>query len=77
MKPVDKAPGGAGNGRSPAGECPLCGKPCEHAFRPFCSRRCAEIDLSRWLNGAYAIAGEPELDEESGGGDQGGEAQGH
>jgi endogenous inhibitor of DNA gyrase (YacG/DUF329 family) len=29
------------------------------AFRPFCSRRCADIDLARWLGGAYAIPGEP------------------
>lgn len=37
--------------------CPLCGAAARHEFRPFCSRRCADVDLSRWLNGAYAIAG--------------------
>jgi len=36
-------------------KCPICGKPAEHAFRPFCSRRCADIDLNRWLTGAYTI----------------------
>jgi uncharacterized protein len=35
--------------------CPICGKPVEHHFRPFCSRRCADVDLHRWLGGVYAI----------------------
>lgn len=35
--------------------CPICGKPAIFALRPFCSKRCAAIDLHRWLNGAYAI----------------------
>lgn len=43
--------------QSYAGKCPICGAPGEHEFRPFCSRRCADVDLSRWLRGAYAIAG--------------------
>jgi uncharacterized protein len=37
--------------------CSICGKPTEPAFKPFCSGRCADVDLSRWLNGAYAIPG--------------------
>ncbi|HVY88674.1 MAG TPA: DNA gyrase inhibitor YacG [Hyphomonadaceae bacterium] len=45
---------------SPAdGNCPICGRPTVHEFRPFCSRRCAHIDLARWLRGAYAIPGDP------------------
>jgi endogenous inhibitor of DNA gyrase (YacG/DUF329 family) len=36
--------------------CPLCGKPRSESFRPFCSKRCADIDLARWLGGTYAIA---------------------
>lgn len=40
--------------------CPICGAPTEARFRPFCSRRCADIDLGRWLNGGYAIAAEEE-----------------
>lgn len=36
-------------------KCPICGKPAVEAFRPFCSKRCADIDLNRWLTGAYAI----------------------
>jgi hypothetical protein len=35
--------------------CPICSKPTDPAFRPFCSRRCADIDLQRWLVGRYAI----------------------
>jgi hypothetical protein len=35
-------------------------------YRPFCSRRCADVDLQRWLSGRYAIAGRPEEDQESG-----------
>jgi endogenous inhibitor of DNA gyrase (YacG/DUF329 family) len=45
--------------------CPICGKPTEHAYRPFCSRRCADVDLNRWLTGVYAIPGRPD-DEEDG-----------
>ena len=37
--------------------CPICGKPVDQAFRPFCSKRCADLDLSRWLKGAYVIEG--------------------
>jgi len=35
--------------------CPICGKAAEQRFRPFCSRRCADVDLNRWLSGAYAV----------------------
>ncbi|MBV9566925.1 MAG: DNA gyrase inhibitor YacG [Hyphomicrobiales bacterium] len=35
--------------------CPICGKPSGKPFTPFCSRRCADIDLGRWLKGVYAI----------------------
>jgi endogenous inhibitor of DNA gyrase (YacG/DUF329 family) len=40
-----------------AGRCPICGKDARHDTRPFCSRRCADIDLARWLGGSYVIAG--------------------
>ena len=43
-----------GGGKGGA-HCPMCGKSTVHAFRPFCSRRCADIDLGRWLTGAYAV----------------------
>jgi uncharacterized protein len=35
--------------------CPICAKPTTPEARPFCSRRCADVDLARWLNGSYAI----------------------
>jgi uncharacterized protein len=35
--------------------CPICQKPTDAAYRPFCSRRCADVDLARWLNGSYAV----------------------
>lgn len=35
--------------------CPICGKPQDPEFRPFCSKRCADIDLGRWLGGKYRI----------------------
>jgi uncharacterized protein len=41
--------------RNAPGACPICSKPAEHKFRPFCSKRCADVDLNRWLSGAYAI----------------------
>jgi uncharacterized protein len=42
-----------------AGACPVCGKPRDQFVRPFCSRRCKDIDLARWLSGDYAIPGAP------------------
>lgn len=35
--------------------CPICGKPSTEDYHPFCSRRCADVDLHRWLGGAYAL----------------------
>ncbi|MFC3070422.1 DNA gyrase inhibitor YacG [Phenylobacterium soli] len=35
--------------------CPICGKPPVAEYRPFCSKRCADVDLQRWLSGGYAI----------------------
>lgn len=50
------------------GKCPICGALSEHDARPFCSRRCADIDLSRWLRGAYVIQGSGQDDDEDGDG---------
>jgi len=38
-------------------KCPICAKVEQASYKPFCSKRCADIDLGRWLKGAYAIAG--------------------
>jgi hypothetical protein len=35
--------------------CPMCGAPATAANQPFCSQRCADLDLHRWLSGRYAI----------------------
>jgi len=43
----------------------MCKRPSVHHYRPFCSRRCADLDLSRWLSGHYAIAcGDADEDED-------------
>lgn len=39
----------------PKRPCPICSKPSTQKFHPFCSNRCAQVDLSRWLGGRYAI----------------------
>jgi endogenous inhibitor of DNA gyrase (YacG/DUF329 family) len=41
-------------------KCAVCGKPQAAQFRPFCSKRCADIDLARWLGEGYAIPAEEE-----------------
>lgn len=59
-KPDPKLPRRAG--------CPICGKPSRPEFRPFCSDRCKQVDLGRWLKGTYSIPGaavEPEEEGES------------
>lgn len=38
-----------------AGKCVICGKPKNEKYRPFCSKRCADVDLNRWFSGAYSI----------------------
>ena len=35
--------------------CPICAKPPVAAYTPFCSKRCADVDLHRWLGGVYAV----------------------
>lgn len=43
------------NDNGPAGKCPVCKAAAADAYRPFCSKRCADVDLHRWLTGGYAI----------------------
>ena len=40
-------------------KCPECGRPTVEAHKPFCSARCRQIDLGRWLKGDYVIPGDP------------------
>jgi endogenous inhibitor of DNA gyrase (YacG/DUF329 family) len=44
--------------------CPICAKPAVLDFRPFCSRRCANVDLNRWLSGVYVVPGAKDEDED-------------
>jgi endogenous inhibitor of DNA gyrase (YacG/DUF329 family) len=44
------------------GRCAHCDKPVETRFAPFCSARCQQIDLGRWLKGSYVIPGRPDED---------------
>ncbi|MEO1293259.1 MAG: DNA gyrase inhibitor YacG [Pseudomonadota bacterium] len=48
------------NPSRPNPACPLCGEPRVHDFRPFCSQRCADLDLGKWMTGAYAVPAEEE-----------------
>lgn len=43
-------------------KCAICGKPQDQNYRPFCSKRCADVDLNRWLSGGYAIPAAEEDD---------------
>lgn len=42
--------------------CPICDRETDRKYRPFCSRRCADVDLGKWLTGAYAIPADAEGD---------------
>lgn len=44
--------------------CPICKQASTKEYRPFCSKRCADIDLGRWMNGSYAVPSEREFDPE-------------
>jgi endogenous inhibitor of DNA gyrase (YacG/DUF329 family) len=45
--------------------CPICGKPADARFGPFCTRRCADVDLHRWLSGSYVVPAQDTDEEES------------
>lgn len=46
--------------------CPICGKPAAEKFRPFCSKRCADVDLHHWMSGAYVVPVTEDSDEDGG-----------
>ncbi len=58
-------PAANANDNAPSRRCPICGKPAAEAFKPFCSKRCADVDLHRWLSGVYAVPGAAEEDAEA------------
>lgn len=43
------------NDNAASAKCPICKAPVVAAYKPFCSRRCADVDLHRWFSGGYAI----------------------
>lgn len=62
----------------PAPDCPVCGKARTKKHRPFCSKRCADVDLGRWFTGAYAVPTEELPDEfDIGMEDRGGDEDGY
>jgi endogenous inhibitor of DNA gyrase (YacG/DUF329 family) len=69
-------PGGAGPGKGagkaggkagakPARPCPICGKPASEATLPFCSPRCRDVDLNRWLSNSYVVPGRDNEEEDA------------
>ena len=42
--------------------CPICGEPADERYHPFCSKRCADIDLGRWFGERYVVPGDAPLD---------------
>lgn len=44
------------------GTCPICDRASDEKYRPFCSKRCADVDLARWLTGSYAIPDDEDED---------------
>lgn len=44
--------------------CPICAADTDAKFRPFCSKRCADLDLARWFGGGYAIPSDDPEDAE-------------
>jgi hypothetical protein len=61
---------GAETPKAPA-PCSICGKPEDPKYAPFCSKRCANVDLHRWLTGSYSIAGAPQDEDDPEGEDRG------
>ena len=49
----------------PGKPCPICSKPAVEESKPFCSERCRDVDLNRWLSNSYAIPGKPTDDEDA------------
>jgi endogenous inhibitor of DNA gyrase (YacG/DUF329 family) len=62
--PDDAGPGGA-TPKETAKPCPICGKPATEGSRPFCSERCRDVDLNRWLSDSYRIPAAKDDDEDA------------
>ena len=59
--------------KTAAKTCPICGMPADELFRPFCSKRCADVDLNRWLSGVYVVPVTEDEEEDERRDDGGGE----
>jgi uncharacterized protein len=57
--------GAQGKQKGAAKPCPICGKPASVASHPFCSERCRDVDLNRWLSGSYVIPGRKDDEEDA------------
>ncbi|HEY0331402.1 MAG TPA: DNA gyrase inhibitor YacG [Rhodopseudomonas sp.] len=62
--PADK-PANGDKPAAPAKRCPICGKPATEASRPFCSERCRDVDLNRWLSNSYSIPAAKDDDDDA------------
>jgi endogenous inhibitor of DNA gyrase (YacG/DUF329 family) len=60
-----KPPADTSSAEAGAKPCPICGKPSTEDSRPFCSERCRQVDLNRWLSNSYAIPGRKDEDDEA------------
>jgi endogenous inhibitor of DNA gyrase (YacG/DUF329 family) len=65
MPPEPRKPAGPGKPKGAAKACPICGKPATEASHPFCSERCRDVDLNRWLSNSYAIPAAKDDDEDA------------
>jgi endogenous inhibitor of DNA gyrase (YacG/DUF329 family) len=54
---MSETPANDNGSKQKGASCPVCGRLRSDAYRPFCSRRCADVDLHRWLSGGYVIPG--------------------
>jgi endogenous inhibitor of DNA gyrase (YacG/DUF329 family) len=64
-KPPEDAKENAKPGKASAKPCPICGKPATEASKPFCSERCRDVDLNRWLSDSYKIPAARDDDEDA------------
>jgi uncharacterized protein len=59
-----KSSGNASSRAVAAKPCPICGKAATEQSRPFCSDRCRDVDLNRWLSGSYVVPARADEDDE-------------